>query len=148
MAHSMTCSTTGSTVPYCNSPALPDQFLTATAIPLLLSHAIVTVLYCCLSTSIAQGFCNCSYKQFVVTCASFHLYPSSCLTCCYCSLPVWHLMGDYLSARLIKTAELDPQGRYVFAAYPHGISAISGWVCFATEAAGFSRLFPGEKQQC
>jgi hypothetical protein len=28
----------------------------------------------------------------------------------------------------------------------HGISAISGWVCFATEAAGFSRLFPGEQQ--
>jgi hypothetical protein len=53
-------------------------------------------------------------------------------------------MGDYLSARLIKTAELDPQGCYLFAAYPHGISAISGWVCFATEAAGFSRLFPGE----
>eukprot|EP00878_Enallax_costatus_P012435 GHUV01012986.1.p1 GENE.GHUV01012986.1~~GHUV01012986.1.p1 ORF type:complete len:306 (+),score=55.98 GHUV01012986.1:153-1070(+) len=63
-------------------------------------------------------------------------------------LPVWHLMGDYLSARLIKTAELDPQGRYVFAAYPHGISAISGWVCFATEAAGFSRLFPGIRPWC
>jgi hypothetical protein len=63
------------------------------------------------------------------------------------SLPVWHLMGDYLSARLIKTAELDPQGRYLFAAYPHGISAISGWVCFATEAAGFSKLFPGEGWQ-
>jgi hypothetical protein len=56
-------------------------------------------------------------------------------------------MGDYLSARLIKTAELDPQGRYLFAAYPHGISAISGWVCFATEAAGFSKLFPGWLQQ-
>lgn len=67
------------------------------------------------------------------------MLPRSNLT----SLPVWHLMGDYLSARLIKTAELDPQGRYLFAAYPHGISAISGWTCFATEAAGFSKLFPG-----
>ncbi|WIA37057.1 hypothetical protein OEZ86_014034 [Tetradesmus obliquus] len=63
-------------------------------------------------------------------------------------LPVWHLMGDYLSARLIKTAELDPQGRYLFAAYPHGISAISGWTCFATEAAGFSKLFPGIRPWC
>lgn len=54
-------------------------------------------------------------------------------------------MGDYLNARLIKTADLDPQGRYIFAAYPHGISAISGWVCFATEAAGFSRMFPGKQ---
>ncbi|KAF8065725.1 DGAT2B [Scenedesmus sp. PABB004] len=63
-------------------------------------------------------------------------------------LPVWRHMGDYLSARLIKTAELDPRGRYVFAAYPHGVSAISGWVSFATEAAGFSRLFPGLRPWC
>jgi hypothetical protein len=72
--------------------------------------------------------------------------PPACLLNYQRSFPVWHLMGDYLSARLVKTAELDPQGRYLFAAYPHGISAISGWVCFATEAAGFSRLFPGEQQ--
>jgi hypothetical protein len=52
-------------------------------------------------------------------------------------------MADYLQARLVKTAELDPEGRYVFAAYPHGISAISGWLSFATEATGFSTLFPG-----
>jgi hypothetical protein len=52
-------------------------------------------------------------------------------------------MAEYLGARLVKTAELDPQGRYVFAAYPHGISAISGWMSFATEATGFSQLFPG-----
>jgi hypothetical protein len=52
-------------------------------------------------------------------------------------------MAEYLSARLIKTADLDPTGRYVFAAYPHGISAISGWLAFATEATGFSTLFPG-----
>jgi len=52
-------------------------------------------------------------------------------------------MAEYFNARLIKTAELDPAGRYVFAAYPHGISAISGWLSFVTEATGFSQLFPG-----
>lgn len=56
-------------------------------------------------------------------------------------------MADYLGARLVKTAELDPQQRYVFAAYPHGISAISGWMSFATEATGFSQLFPGGRDQ-
>mgnify|MGYP001807078834 CR=1 FL=1 len=53
-------------------------------------------------------------------------------------------MAEYLHARLVKTAELDPNQRYVFAAYPHGISAISGWMSFATEATGFSQLFPGK----
>lgn len=63
-------------------------------------------------------------------------------------LAVWQRMAEYLSARLIKTADLDPTGRYVFAAYPHGISAISGWLAFATEATGFSTLFPGIRPYC
>jgi hypothetical protein len=54
-------------------------------------------------------------------------------------------MAAYFNAQLIKTADLDPQGRYIFAAYPHGITAISGWICFATEACGFSRIFPGPR---
>jgi hypothetical protein len=54
-------------------------------------------------------------------------------------------MAEYLHARLIKTAELSPEQSYVFAAYPHGISAIGGWLSFATEATGFSTLFPGVK---
>jgi hypothetical protein len=52
-------------------------------------------------------------------------------------------MAEYLHARLIKTAELSPEQSYIFAAYPHGISAIGGWLSFATEATGFSTLFPG-----
>lgn len=63
-------------------------------------------------------------------------------------LAVWRHMADYHSARLVKTAELDPQGRYIFAAYPHGISAIGGWLSFATEVTGFSRLFPGVRPYC
>ncbi len=52
-------------------------------------------------------------------------------------------MAQYFPAKLIKTADLDPAGRYIFACYPHGISAISAWVNFGTDATGFSRLFPG-----
>jgi 1-acyl-sn-glycerol-3-phosphate acyltransferase len=63
-------------------------------------------------------------------------------------LHIWQRMADYLQARLVKTAELDPEQRYVFAAYPHGISAISGWLSFATEATGFTSLFPGIRPYC
>eukprot|EP00877_Chromochloris_zofingiensis_P002734 jgi/Chrzof1/12461/Cz06g35060.t1_DGAT2F[v5.2] len=56
---------------------------------------------------------------------------------------MWLHMADYFNAQLIKTADLDPHGKYVFACYPHGISALSGWINFATEATGFSKLFPG-----
>jgi 1-acyl-sn-glycerol-3-phosphate acyltransferase len=54
-------------------------------------------------------------------------------------------MGERFSARLIRTAPLDPSRRYVLACYPHGVSAVSGWLMFATEAAGFSGLFQGAR---
>lgn len=63
-------------------------------------------------------------------------------------LQIWQRMAEYLHARLIKTAELSPEQSYVFAAYPHGISAIGGWLSFATEATGFSTLFPGIRPYC
>jgi hypothetical protein len=62
------------------------------------------------------------------------------------SLGIWRLMAQRFSARLIKTADLDPSQRYVFACYPHGVSAISGWLMFATEATGFGQMFKGEAQ--
>jgi hypothetical protein len=52
-------------------------------------------------------------------------------------------MGERFNARLIRTAALDPRERYVLACYPHGVSAVSGWLMFATEAAGFSDMFRG-----
>lgn len=59
------------------------------------------------------------------------------------SLGIWKQMAQRFSARLIKTADLDPSQRYVFACYPHGVSAVSGWIMFGTEAAGFASSFPG-----
>lgn len=31
----------------------------------------------------------------------------------------------------------------IFAVHPHGILSFSAWLAFATEALGFSKLFPG-----
>lgn len=52
-------------------------------------------------------------------------------------------MAERFDARLVKTAELPPGRPYVIAAYPHGVTALSGWLGFATEACGFSSAFPG-----
>ena len=52
-------------------------------------------------------------------------------------------MRDYYSARMIKTAELNPRTPYLFAVHPHGILAQGAWLGFATEAMSFSKLFPG-----
>ncbi|GLC63189.1 hypothetical protein PLESTF_000010000 [Pleodorina starrii] len=56
---------------------------------------------------------------------------------------LWQLMASYFDARLVKTADLDPNGHYLFAVHPHGIIAISSWINFVTEATGFRKLFPG-----
>lgn len=58
-------------------------------------------------------------------------------------LGAWKLMGERFGARLVKTADLPPDRPYIFACYPHGVSAISGWLMFGTEAAGFSAAFKG-----
>lgn len=52
-------------------------------------------------------------------------------------------MGERFNARLIKTADLPPDRPYVFACFPHGVTALSGWLAFGTEATGFGELFEG-----
>ena len=47
---------------------------------------------------------------------------------------VWRDLADYFPVQLHKTADLDPQGTYVFGFHPHGILCLSAWVSFATEA--------------
>mmetsp|Transcript_41733 Transcript_41733/g.124805 ORF Transcript_41733/g.124805 Transcript_41733/m.124805 type:complete len:377 (-) Transcript_41733:3084-4214(-) len=56
---------------------------------------------------------------------------------------IWHDMRDYFGAELHKTAELPASQRYVFALLPHGITSLSGWVHFATDATNFPEKFPG-----
>ncbi|EDO43485.1 predicted protein [Nematostella vectensis] len=60
-------------------------------------------------------------------------------------LKTWHFFRDYFPIKLIRTKRLDPKRNYVFGYHPHGIMCIGAWLNFATEATGFSQLFPGIK---
>ncbi|PNS17674.1 Diacylglycerol O-acyltransferase 2B [Sphaceloma murrayae] len=57
--------------------------------------------------------------------------------------PIWSLFASYFPARLHRTAELPPTRKYLFGYHPHGIISHGAFVAFATEALGFSQLFPG-----
>jgi hypothetical protein len=52
-------------------------------------------------------------------------------------------VAGYFPARLHRTADLPPGKPYIFCSHPHGILSYSHWLAFATEALGFSSLFPG-----
>lgn len=60
-------------------------------------------------------------------------------------LKSWEYFRDYFPARLIRTKRLDPKRNYILGYHPHGIMCAGAWVNFATEATGFSDLFPGIK---
>lgn len=59
--------------------------------------------------------------------------------------PVWSLFASYFPARLHRTQELPPTRKYIFGYHPHGIISHGAFAAFATEALGFSQLFPGIK---
>lgn len=54
-------------------------------------------------------------------------------------LAVWRYAAAFYPAKIIKTAELDPEGNYIFAAHPHGIFCSSLFLAFATEGMDFSK---------
>ena len=58
-------------------------------------------------------------------------------------LNMWKHYADFFPLSLIKTHELDPSKNYVFGCHPHGVMACGTAGNFATEATGFSKLFPG-----
>ena len=58
-------------------------------------------------------------------------------------LRVWHYFRDYFPVRLVKTCDLDPTRNYLMCISPHGVMCFGTFVNFATEATGFSALFPG-----
>ena len=61
------------------------------------------------------------------------------------SLPMWSLFASYFPARLHRSAVLPPTRKYVLGYHPHGIISHGAFAAFATEALGFSQLFPGIK---
>ena len=56
---------------------------------------------------------------------------------------IWKLFQGYFPIRLIKTTELDPRQKYIIGYHPHGVISCGAFASFATEAAGFSRMFKG-----
>ena len=55
----------------------------------------------------------------------------------------WSLFASYFPARLHRTVELEPTRKYIFGYHPHGIISHGAFAAFATEALGFSDLYPG-----
>jgi 2-acylglycerol O-acyltransferase 2 len=55
----------------------------------------------------------------------------------------WSLFASYFPARLHRTVELEPTRKYIFGYHPHGIISHGAFAAFATEALGFSELYPG-----
>ncbi|RAO74343.1 uncharacterized protein BHQ10_010355 [Talaromyces amestolkiae] len=55
----------------------------------------------------------------------------------------WKLYASYFPAKLHRTAELPNTRKYIFGYHPHGIISHGAFGAFATEALGFSKLFPG-----
>eukprot|EP00924_Labyrinthula_sp_SR-Ha-C_P016309 maker-scaffold_73-snap-gene-0.5-mRNA-1 protein AED:0.01 eAED:0.01 QI:82/1/1/1/1/1/2/113/511 len=58
-------------------------------------------------------------------------------------LPIWRHFVNYFPIRLVRTYELSPNKNYVFCYHPHGIISFGAFGNFATDASGFSSLFPG-----
>jgi 2-acylglycerol O-acyltransferase 2 len=58
-------------------------------------------------------------------------------------LPIWSLFASYFPARLHRSEPLPATRKYIFGYHPHGIISHGAWSAFATDALGFSQLFPG-----
>jgi len=56
---------------------------------------------------------------------------------------IWSLFASYFPARLHRSQVLPPTRKYIFGYHPHGIISHGAFAAFATEALGFSQLFPG-----
>lgn len=59
------------------------------------------------------------------------------------SLRLWSIYSSYFPARLFRSELLPPTRKYIFGYHPHGIISHGAFAAFATEALGFSKLFPG-----
>jgi len=54
----------------------------------------------------------------------------------------WRHFAAYFPIKLTRTVELDPKRNYIFGYHPHGIISLGALCNFATDANGFSMLFP------
>ena len=56
---------------------------------------------------------------------------------------LWRHYRNFFPVSLVKTAELDPEQNYLLGYHPHGVLCSGAFSSFATEAGGFSSLYPG-----
>ncbi|XP_040828800.1 2-acylglycerol O-acyltransferase 3-like [Ochotona curzoniae] len=64
---------------------------------------------------------------------------------CLRSWSMWKHQRDYFPIKLVKTAELPPDKKYLLVTHPHGIMSY-GLLCnFVSESNNFSQHFPGIK---
>jgi hypothetical protein len=55
----------------------------------------------------------------------------------------WGQASYFKGSDLVKTADLDPSKRYVFAGHPHGLLGNAYFLAFCTNQLGFEDKFPG-----
>nr|XP_048273947.1 diacylglycerol O-acyltransferase 2-like protein 6 [Myodes glareolus] len=55
---------------------------------------------------------------------------------------LWKYFQSYFPVKLVKTHDLSPKCNYIIVSHPHGVLSFGAFVNFATEATGFSRIFP------
>ena len=64
------------------------------------------------------------------------------------SWAIWNWFREYFPIKLVKnnpSSKFDPEQNYIFGVHPHGILCFGSFLNFATEATGFSTIFPGLK---
>jgi hypothetical protein len=67
-------------------------------------------------------------------CFSFLLF----MPCC-CRLGWWKHCAEYFPTQLIKTADLDPDQRYIFVVAPHGVVTMFCWCVARSRLASTGR---------
>ncbi|KAF0875977.1 DG2L6 protein, partial [Crocuta crocuta] len=56
---------------------------------------------------------------------------------------LWKYFQNYFPIKLVKTHDISPEHNYIIVNHPHGVLSYGVFINFATEATGFSRIFPG-----
>ena len=55
----------------------------------------------------------------------------------------WTYYREFFPLKLVKTAELPSDRKYIFGVHPHGFFSFGAFGVFATDGCGFAKLFPG-----
>jgi len=56
---------------------------------------------------------------------------------------LWKHFADFFPVTVVKTVDLDPSCNYLMCSHPHGVLCTGAVAVFATEGAGFKKIFPG-----